>query len=196
VIHVTSTLSSFVKQSWAGLRAMLLLTIFLGVLYPAVVWGVGQVVARDQAAGSLVTVDGVVVGSSLVGQQWTGPQWFWGRPSTSGYAGDTSGGSNLSGTALTDEVAKRASAAGLDPATAPADALTASGSGLDPHISPAYAVSQVPRVAAARGLPPAEVAALVDAHVQDRIAGFLGQPRVNVLELNLALAALSGRSAG
>ncbi|TQM62734.1 K+-transporting ATPase ATPase C chain [Humibacillus xanthopallidus] len=196
MILVTSTLSSFVKQSWAGLRAMLVLTVLLGLLYPAVVWGVGQVVARDRAAGSLVSVDGSVVGSSLVGQQWTGAEWFWGRPSASDYAGDTSGGSNLSGTALAAEVAKRASAAGLDPATAPADALTASGSGLDPHVSQAYAVSQVPRVAAARGLPQAEVAALVDAHVQDRIAGFLGQPRVNVLELNLALAALSGRSAG
>ncbi|GAA2150869.1 potassium-transporting ATPase subunit KdpC [Humibacillus xanthopallidus] len=193
---VTSTLSSFVKQSWAGLRAMLVLTVLLGVLYPAVVWGVGQAVARDQAAGSLVSVDGSVVGSYLVGQQWTGAQWFWGRPSASGYAGDTSGGSNLSGTALTDEVARRASTARLDPATAPADALTASGSGLDPHVSQAYAVSQVPRVAAARGLAESQVAALVDAHVQGRVAGFLGQPRVNVLELNLALAALSGRSAG
>jgi K+-transporting ATPase ATPase C chain len=192
---MTSTLSSFVKQSWAGLRAMLLLTVLLGVLYPAVVWGVGQVVARDQAAGSLVTVDGAVVGSSLVGQQWTGPQWFWGRPSASGYSGDTSGGSNLSGTALSQEVAKRASAAGLDPDTAPADALTASGSGLDPHISQAYAVSQVPRVAAARGLPESEVAGLVDANVQGRVGGFLGEPRVNVLELNLALARLAGRSA-
>ena len=193
---MTSTLSSFVKQSWAGLRAMLVLTVLLGLLYPAVVWGVGQVVARDQAAGSLVSVDGSVVGSSLVGQQWRGDQWFWGRPSASGYAGDTSGGSNLSGTALAEEVAKRASAAGLDPATAPADALTASGSGLDPHVSQAYAVSQVPRVAAARGLPESQVAAIVEAHVQGRVAGFLGQPRVNVLELNLALAGLSGRSAG
>jgi potassium-transporting ATPase KdpC subunit len=193
---VTSTLSSFVKQSWAGVRAMLVLTVLLGLLYPAVVWGVGQVVGREQAAGSLVTVDGSVVGSSLVGQQWTGPQWFWGRPSASGYAGDMSGGSNLSGAALGEEVARRASAAGLAPASAPADALTASGSGLDPHISRAYAVSQVPRIAAARGLPHAQVAALVDVQLQDRVAGFLGEPRVNVLELNLALASLSGRSAG
>jgi K+-transporting ATPase ATPase C chain len=193
---VTSTLHAFVKQSRAGLRAMLVFTVLFGLLYPAVVWGVGQVVARDQSAGSLVRVDGTVVGSSLIGQQWAGAQWFWGRPSASSYSGDTSGGSNLSGTALTEEVAKRASAAGVDPATAPADALTASGSGLDPHISPAYAAAQVARVAAARGLPESQVAALVTAHLEDRVAGFLGEPRVNVLELNLALARLSGRSAG
>jgi K+-transporting ATPase ATPase C chain len=189
---VTSTVNSFVRQSWAGLRAMLVLTVLLGLLYPAVVWGVGQVVARDQAAGSLVSVNGQVVGSSLIGQRWTGDQWFWGRPSASDYSGDTSGGSNLSGTALADEVAKRASAAGLDPTSAPADALTASASGLDPHISPAYAQEQVARIAAARGLTENQVAALVAEHTQDRAAGFLGQPRVNVLQLNLALAALSG----
>ncbi|GAB3065775.1 potassium-transporting ATPase subunit KdpC [Intrasporangium mesophilum] len=192
---MTSTVNSFVRQSWAGLRAMIVLTVLLGLLYPAVVWGVGQVVARDQAAGSLVSVNGHVAGSSLIGQQWTGDQWFWGRPSASDYSGDTSGGSNLSGSALADEVAKRAAAAGLDQATAPADALTASGSGLDPHISPAYAAAQVARVAAARGLPEDRVAALVAEHTQGRSAGFLGEPRVNVLELNLALARLSG-SAG
>jgi K+-transporting ATPase ATPase C chain len=175
---------------------MLVFTALFGLLYPAAVWGVGQVVARDQAAGSLVRVNGTTVGSSLMGQQWTGGQWFWGRPSASSYSGGTSGGSNLSGSALADEVAKRASVAGLDRASAPADALTASGSGLDPHISPAYAASQVPRVAAARGLPEAEVAALVSEHTEGRIAGFLGEPRVNVLGLNLALQRLAGQPAG
>jgi K+-transporting ATPase ATPase C chain len=193
---VTSTLNAFVKQSWAGLRAMLVFTVLFGLLYPAVVWGVGQVVARDQSAGSLVSVDGTAVGSSLIGQQWSGAQWFSGRPSASSYSGVTSGGSNLSGSALGDEVAKRASAAGLDPASSPADALTASGSGLDPHISPSYAAAQVPRVAAARGLDVARVQALVAEHTQDRVGGFLGQPRVNVLELNLALARLSAPGAG
>ncbi|EWT03481.1 potassium transporter KtrA [Intrasporangium oryzae NRRL B-24470] len=184
---MNSTLNAFVKQSWAGLRAMLVFTVLFGLLYPAIVWGVGQVVARDQSTGSLVSVDGTVVGSSLVGQQWTGAQWFWGRPSASAYSGDTSGGSNLSGSALSEEVAKRASAVGLDPTSAPADALTASGSGLDPDISPAYAESQVARVAGARGLPVQQVADLVAAHTKGRVAGFLGEPRVNVLELNLAL---------
>ena len=195
MIPVTSTVDSFVKQSWAGLRAMIVLTVLLGLLYPALVWGVGRVVAGDQASGSLVSVGGQVVGSSLIGQQWTGDRWFWGRPSASSYSGDTSGGSTLSGSALSDAVAERAAAAGLDPATAPADALTDSGSGLDPHISPAYAVGQVSRVAAARGLPESTVSALVSEYTQGRVAGFLGEPRVNVLELNLALERLSG-SAG
>lgn len=193
---VTSTMRSFVKQSWAGLRAMVVLTVLCGLLYPAVVWGIGQAVARDQANGSLVTVDGQVVGSALVGQQWTGDEWFWGRPSASGYSGDTSGGSNLSGRALDAEVARRAAAAGLDVRSAPADALTASGSGLDPHITPAYAAEQVARVAAARGLPQTEVSALVAEHTQGRAAGFLGEPTVNVLELNLALARLSRQHTG
>ena len=195
MIPVTSTVSSFVKQSWAGLRAMIVFTVLLGVLYPAAVWGVGQVVARDQAAGSLLSDGSRVVGSSLIGQQWSGDQWFWGRPSASDYSGDTSGGSNLSGSALADKAAKRAQASALNPTAAPADALTASGSGLDPHISPAYAAAQVPRVAAARGLPDSTVSALVSEHTQGRVAGFLGEPRVNVLELNLALERLSG-SAG
>lgn len=193
---MTSTMSSFVKQSWAGLRVMLVFTVLLGLLYPAVVWGAGQLVARDQAAGSLVSVDGRVVGSSLIGQRWSGAEWFHGRPSASDYTGDTSGGSNLSGSALADEVAKRASAAGLDPAAAPADALTASGSGLDPDISPAYADAQVARVAAARGLDPARLRALVAEHTTGRQLGFLGQPRVDVLALNLALERPSGPSAG
>ena len=193
---MTSTMSSFVKQSWAGLRVMLVLTVLLGLLYPAVVWGVGQLVAPGQAAGSLVSIDGRVVGSSLIGQQWSGDEWFHGRPSASDYSGATSGGSNLSGSALAGEVGKRASAAGLDPATAPADALTASGSGLDPHISPAYADAQVARVAAARGLDPARVRALVAEHTTGRQLGFLGQPRVDVLALNLALARPSGPGAG
>jgi K+-transporting ATPase ATPase C chain len=186
-----TTVTSLLRQSLAGLRAMLVLTVALGVLYPAAVWGVGQVAAPDQAAGSLISVDGHVVGSSLLGQQWTGNEWFHSRPSASNYSGDTSGGSNLgAGAALAGAVAQRAAASGLDPATAPADALTASASGLDPHITPAYAAAQVERVAAARGLDVLGVRALVAEHTQARVAGFLGQPRVNVLDLNLALARL------
>ena len=192
-----SPVNTVLKQSVAGLRAMLVLTVLLGVLYPAVVWGVGQVVAPDQAAGSLVSLGGRVVGSSLVGQQWRGDEWFHGRPSASDYAGDTSGGTNLgAGRELDTEVAERARAAGLEAGTAPADALTASGSGLDPHVSPAYAAAQVERVAAARGLDVSRVRSLVAAHTQGREAGFLGQPRVDVLELNLALARLAAPSAG
>ncbi len=189
--------NNVIKQSLAGLRAMLVLTVLLGLLYPAVVWGAGQVVARDQAAGSLVSVGGKVVGSSLIGQQWQGAEWFQSRPSATDYAGDTSGGTNLGpGPDLNAEVAKRASSSGLDAGSAPADALTASSSGLDPHISPAYAAAQVERVASARGLDVAQVRSLVADQTAGRAAGFLGQPRVNVLELNLALARLAAPSAG
>jgi K+-transporting ATPase ATPase C chain len=188
-------LSSFIRQSWAGLRAMIVLTVVCGLLYPALVWGLGQVLAPEQAGGSLTSAHGQVVGSSLIGQLWTGNQWFVGRPSASGYSGTTSGGTNLSGAALSAQVATRAKAAHLDPDTAPPDALTASASGLDPHISPAYASAQVPRVAAARDLPQHEVSALVARYTQGRVAGFLGEPRVNVLELNLALARLSAQVA-
>ena len=188
--------NNVIRQSLAGLRAMLVLTVLLGVLYPALVWGFGQVAARDQAAGSAVSFGGRVVGSSLIGQQWQGDEWFHGRPSASDYVGDTSGGTNLGpGADLDAEVAERAVSAGIDPATAPADALTASGSGLDPHVSPAYAAAQVERVAAARGLDATRVLALVEEQTQHRIGGFLGQPRVNVLELNLALVRLSAPSA-
>jgi K+-transporting ATPase ATPase C chain len=166
--------TNVIKQSVAGLRALLVLTVLLGLLYPAAVWVVGQTVARDQAAGSLVSVDGSVVGSSLLGQQWSGDQWFHGRPSASGYSGETSGGSNLAGSALGDEVARRADAAGLTVGAVPADALTASASGLDA----------------------ARVRQLVEAHTEDRIAGFLGEPHVDVLELNLALARLTAIGRG
>ena len=188
--------TNVIKQSVAGLRAMLVLTVLFGALYPAAVWGVGQVVAREQAAGSLVSVDGTVVGSSLIGQQWQGDEWFHSRPSASDYAGDTSGGTNLGpGAELQAAVAERATAAGLERDGAPADAVTASGSGLDPHISPAYAAAQVERVATTRGLDVAVLRQLVARHTADRVAGFLGEPRVNVLELNLALARLAAPSA-
>ncbi len=136
---------------------------------------------------------GNVVGSSLLGQAAAGPQWFQARPSVSDHSGDTSGGSNLGPDAadLATAVAERETAlraANPDaPASIPPDALTASGSGLDPHISPAYAAYQVPRVAAARGLSVAQVQRLVAAHTQHAALGFIGQDRVNVTELNVAL---------
>ncbi|MDE9366217.1 potassium-transporting ATPase subunit KdpC [Luteipulveratus sp. YIM 133132] len=191
----TVHLGSFGRQTAAGLRMLLVMTVLVGVLYPAVVWAVGQAAFRDQASGSLVRRDGVVVGSSLLGQQWTGPQWFHSRPSVSEYAGDTSGGSNLTAKdpRLLREVAQRWAALGAGGASAPADALTTSASGLDPHISPEYAAAQVSRVARARGLRTEQVRRLVTDHTRGRTLGYLGMPRVDVLELNLALDAAARR---
>lgn len=185
-------------------RAMLLATLILGIAYTAVITGVGQVVLPAQADGSLVRdPGGQVVGSALIGQSFTDadgaalPQYFQSRPSAagSGYDGAASSGSNLGPensdlvTAIGERQAAIAAADGVAVGEIPADAVTASGSGLDPHISPAYAKLQVARVAAARGLDPAVVSALVDQHTSSRDLGFLGEPRVDVLELNLALDA-------
>ncbi|GAB3079161.1 potassium-transporting ATPase subunit KdpC [Pedococcus soli] len=196
-------MTSLTRQYAAALRLLLALTVLLGVVYPAVVFGVGRLGLSARADGSLVEHDGKVVGSSLLGQSFTGDRWFHGRPSTSDYSGDTSGGSNLA--ASSDAQAKavaerRATVAQADGAAGttrgaggiPADALTASASGLDPHISPEYAALQVPRVARATGLGTELVASLVAKHTQGRTLGYLGEPRVNVLELNLALARAAG----
>jgi potassium-transporting ATPase KdpC subunit len=196
---VTTVLANVLRQSWAGLRVLLVFTIVLGLGYPLVVTGISQLLLRDQANGSLVERDGEAVGSSLIGQAFEGGEWFHPRPSAAGDGYDSlaTAGSNLGPEsadllALVEE--RRLAVAeedGVDPADVPADAVTASGSGLDPHISPAYAYQQVERVSAARALDPAEVRTLVDDHVQGRVLGFLGAERVNVLELNLALNALS-----
>ncbi|MCM6761284.1 potassium-transporting ATPase subunit KdpC [Rathayibacter sp. ZW T2_19] len=185
-----------------ALRAMILMTALLGLAYPLAVLGVGQLALPAQANGSLVSADGRVVGSALIGQSFTDadgaalPEWFQSRPSAAGYDAGASGGSNL-GPENADLVAaiqeRRASIAaleGVDPADVPADALTASASGLDPQISPEYALLQAPRVAEARGLAVEDVRDLVESSVQPRVLGFLGEPRVDVLELNLALARL------
>ena len=182
------------RQLLAALKALLALTVLLGVLYPAAILVVGLVLP-GQSKGSLIEVDGKVVGSSLLGQAAEGPQWFQARPSASDYSGDTSGGSNLgpSSEDLATSVQERQAAlraANPDaPATIPSDALTASGSGLDPHISPEYAAYQAPRVAQARGMTLQQVQTLVAAHTQQPALGFIGQDRVNVTELNAALAA-------
>jgi K+-transporting ATPase ATPase C chain len=145
----------------------------------------------------MVQLGGRDVGSSLIGQDIEGPQWFHPRPSAVRYDAMASGGSNLgpSSSALADEIARRrariAKQNGVPPSEVPPDALTASGSGLDPDISPAYAELQVARVARARGMSVVEVRRLVAEHTQGRILGFLGEPRVDVLELDLALAAIS-----
>ncbi len=192
------------KQTWTALRALLIFTVVLGVGYPLLITGVGQLALPSQANGSLVRSDGAVVGSALIGQSFTDadgtalPEWFHSRPSAAGagYDGGASSGSNYGpeNPDLISAIQDRKSAIeSLDSVTAseiPADALTASGSGLDPHISPAYALLQVPRVAEARGIPEAQVRALVEAFIQGRDLGYLGEPTVNVLQLNIALAKL------
>lgn len=189
-------------QTWTAIRALLVLTVVLGLGYPLLVLGLGQALFPAPANGSLVRVDSRVVGSSLLGQSWTDadgaplPEWFQSRPSSSGYAGEASVASN-DGPENDDLIAsieaRRAAIAefeGVDPSEVPVDALTTSGSSLDPHITPAYARLQVARVAEARGLPEGDVRALVESHVRGRDLGYLGEPTVNVLELNVALAAL------
>lgn len=188
---------SFARQTLAGLRILLVLTVVLGLAYPAVILGIGRLLPA-RADGSMLDVDGAVVGSRLLGQSFEGDRWFLPRPSAAGDGYDplASGASNL-GPENTDllatvearrqEVADRE---GVDPALVPADAMTASGSGLDPDISPEYALLQVDRVATARGLDPDTVRRLVAEHEQGRDLGFLGAPHVNVLELNAALAVL------
>ncbi|MCC6855453.1 MAG: potassium-transporting ATPase subunit KdpC [Microbacteriaceae bacterium] len=192
------------KQTWTALRALLIFTVVLGVGYPLLITGVGQLALPSQSNGSLVRSDGAVVGSALIGQSFTDadgtalPEWFQSRPSAAGagYDGGASSGSNYGpeNPDLISAIQDRKSAIeSLDSVTAseiPADALTASGSGLDPHISPAYALLQVPRVAEARGIPEAQVRALVEAFIQGRDLGYLGEPTVNVLQLNIALAKL------
>ena len=174
------------------------LTVLTGVVYPLVVTGVGQAAFPKEAAGSLVLRDGKPVGSELIGQNFSDPKHFWGRPSATGpqpYNGTASGGSNQGplNPALVDAVKARIQALrDADPgntAPVPVDLVTASASGLDPHISPAAARFQVARVAKARGLEAAKLQALVDQQVEAPLLGFLGEPRVNVLQLNLALDA-------
>ena len=173
-----------------------LLTLVTGVVYPALVTTVARLAFPAQAGGSLIERDGRAVGSSLLGQPFSSPGHFWSRPSATAphpYNGASSAGSNLAATnpALTAAVADRVRALrAADPGNAavvPIDLVTASGSGLDPHISPAAAEYQVERVARTRGLAPERVRALVSAHTHGRALGLLGEPRVNVVELNLAL---------
>lgn len=186
------------RQTWIAVRALVVMTVLLGIIYPAAIWAVGRV-APGRADGSFVTnASGQVVGSSLIGQSFTDAKWFWPRPSAAGKGYDalSSSGSNLAADnpalvkAIGEQKAAVAAADGVAAASIPPDAVTSSASGLDPDISPAYATQQAARVAKARDLPLATVLALVDAHVTGRTLGFMGEPRVNVLELNLALEQL------
>jgi K+-transporting ATPase ATPase C chain len=179
-----------------SLRATLVLTLLTGVLYPLAVTGAARLLFPRQAQGSRVTgVDGVLVGSSLIGQSFTSDRYVWGRPSAagSGYDASASGGTNLS--PVGDEVLARVAAERVRLVAANPDAvgpppvllLTTSASGLDPHISPEAAAWQAPRVAKARGVDPGAIRALIEELTEGRTLGVLGEPRVNVLGLNLAL---------
>lgn len=182
------------EGNWlSALRGALVLMLLCGGVYPLVAVSVGRALFPHQAAGSLLSRDGVVVGSALVGQPFAGPGWFHGRPSAAGYDAFALSGSNWapSNPALRAR-AQAASGAiaeanGIAPAAIPSDLIAASGSGIDPHISPAAARLQVPRVAAARGLAKEQVGALVEAAVETPTLGVPGEPRVHVLRLNLAL---------
>ena len=192
------------RQAWVSIRAMIVFTVVLGILYPAVIWVIGLAMPSQSNGSLLRQQNGEVVGSSLIGQSFTDkkgnalPEWFQSRPSAAGagYDGAASSGSNY-GPENKDLIkaikARQAAIEKDDGVTAdqiPADAVTASGSGLDPDISEAYALIQVNRVAQARGLSADAVHALVEQHVDGRELGYLGEPTVNVLELNIALAAL------
>lgn len=187
-----------IRELRVGILLFLLLTLVTGVVYPALVTVVAAVACPDQAGGSLIRVAGKLVGSRLIGQPFSSPRYFWGRPSATGPMpgnGAVSSGSNLGplNPALTTAVQGRIAALrAADPGNAkpvPVDLVTASGSGLDPEISIAAAEFQVPRVARERGLPEEKVRQLVSDATQGRTFGVLGEPRVNVLELNLALDA-------
>ena len=184
------------KQLIIAIKATLVLTILTGVAYPLLVTGLSKVLFPRQAEGSLIRANGKVIGSELIGQRFTRPEYFHGRPSAAGndgYDGLSSGGSNLGPTSqkLVDRIKDDAKKFRAENPTftgpIPPDLLTASGSGLDPDISPASAEAQAGRVAAARGIGVETVRQLVAVHTEDRQFGILGEPRVNVLRLNLAL---------
>jgi potassium-transporting ATPase KdpC subunit len=213
VIHV-NRLPTLVRQHIAALRALLVFTVVCGIVYPVVMVGIAQLAFKNQADGSPVSYNGHVVGSSLLCQEFVGPkgnplpQYFQPRPSnaTSGASNDYgcdpgySGAANLgpnNPTLLQDVKQLQQQIAAFDHVSIsqiPPDAVTSSGSGLDPDISPANADIQVNRVAAARHLPVSEVQALVNKYTKSRVIGFLGEPRVDVLTLNIALDELPGQA--
>jgi K+-transporting ATPase ATPase C chain len=195
--------SKLFKQLRPALLSLLLFTLITGGIYPALVTVLGQLLFPHQANGSLIVRDGKAVGSELIGQPFADPAYFWGRPSATGpfpYNAAASSGSNLGPTnpALLEAIKGRIEALKqADPdnrAPIPVDLVTTSASGLDPHISPAAAFYQVSRVAKARGLPVDQVQTLVTEHIEGRQWGVFGEPRVNVLKLNLALDTRSSKA--
>ncbi|MBI3949754.1 MAG: potassium-transporting ATPase subunit KdpC [Acidobacteria bacterium] len=188
------------KHIYPAVAMTLVLTVLLGIIYPVVVTGLAQILFKDKAQGSLMAKDGKVIGSRLIGQPFTGPGYFHSRPSAagSGYDATASGGTNLGPTSkklIEEQVSLRVKALRTENVNAPipVDLVTSSASGLDPHITPAAAAFQVPRVARERKMSEAEVRRLVREHAEGRQFGLLGEPRVNVLELNLALDAAQPR---
>lgn len=183
-----------------GVSMIVLFTALLGIAYPLAITGIAGAIMPAQAQGSLIEKDGKVIGSALIGQNFSADRYFWPRPSATGeapYNAAASSGTNLGTTseklrqAVKDQI-DRLHKAGIA-GEIPADAATSSGSGLDPHISPAYALAQVERVAKARGLTADSVRTLVIGHTDGRLLGIVGEPRVNVLELNLALDSFKPR---
>jgi K+-transporting ATPase ATPase C chain len=184
---------NMLKELRPAILITFVLTIITGILYPLAVTGIAQTIFHKQANGSLIERDGKVIGSEIIGQNFAKPEYFHPRPSQNSYDAANSGGSNLGPTnpALADRLKKDAEAFRKDnpdyKGTIPADAITASGSGLDPEISPANALAQAARVAKTRGASTDAVQSLVAVNTQQRDLGVLGEPRVNVLKLNMAL---------
>ncbi|WP_416982219.1 potassium-transporting ATPase subunit KdpC [Streptomyces sp. T028] len=201
---MNTSLANSARMVWAALRMLLVLTVVTGIVYPLAVTGIGQALFHDKANGSMVKVDGQEVGSKLIGQSWNikgtdkpDPKWFQPRPSNSGYDPLTTGSSQLGAgdpTLVKNVKAAKKQVAefnGVPESDVPKDAVTGSASAIDPDISPEYADIQVKRVADANGLTEARVQKLVDDHTDGRSLGFMGEPHVNVLELNIALKELA-----